>query len=572
MKSDTVIFRGISASYGKFYGKALKIISSNHIILESKISPVNQNAEITKFLRSLRKTKEELEKIIEQKSIPIDLKEILNSQIVMLDDPILIEGVTKRIKEKSENAALALFHTIDEISKQFENLDDEYLSERAVDVRDIGKRIEENLLERKSDYNVLTDLKEEVILIAHELTPSQMIHIDKSKVKGIATEMGGKTGHMAILAKNYSIPTVVGLNHITTEIEEDEFIFIDSDEGVLIKNPSISLIKYYGPKSNLKQLKKEIIQPITKDGTKILLKVNLEEESLVEPLLQEGIDGVGLYRSEALLIEDSSILYDEEKQFYSYKTILQKMKDLPVTIRTFDLGGDKFNSNEEEDNPFLGNRGIRFALRNKIWFKKQIRALLRSSIYGNLSIMLPMIVSLKEVMDTKEIIQECKKELDEQKIIYRDFKIGIMVETPACAISLDIYSKQVDFFSIGTNDLLQYTMAVDRNNPYLSDIYNPYHISFLRLLFNISENSKKFKKPFCICGELASDTHFTILLLGMGYRELSIAPPLFSKIAKIISHTDIQSAEKLVKQIFKLSRKEKYTEMESFLFTKHMEI
>ncbi len=570
MKLAPITFKGIPASYGKFYGKVLKIISSNHIILETKISNSELNLERDKFLNALKKTKIELEKIIGKKTLNSELGEILTSQIVMLDDPILIEGVLERIKTKNENSALALFHTIEAISLQFESLDDEYLRERGVDIRDIGKRIEENLLGKKNDFHILSHISEEVILIAHEITPSQMIHLDKKHIKGIATEMGGKTGHMAILAKNYSIPTIVGLNGITNEIEQDEFIFIDADEGIVIKNPTINIVKHYGSSSQIKNQEQKKINPITKDGVRIQIKVNLDSELDCDAAMAVGFDGVGLYRSESMLIEDFSKILDEEHQFEVYKEILSKMKDLPVTIRIFDIGGDKFHSKDIEDNPFLGNRGIRYALINKSWFKKQIRALLRASVYGNLSIMLPMILNLHEVRDTKKLIDECEQELKNKSIPYKRAPLGIMIETPGCAIAADSFAKEVDFFSIGTNDLLQYVTAVDRNNPYISNLYNPYHIGFLRLIQNIANVSIQNKIPLSICGELASDTNFTILLLGFGLKELSVSLPLALKISKIISSIELAWASKLLKQVLVLSEAEKYSEIEAFLFNKHI--
>lgn len=568
--NKTTVYRGIPASFGKFYGKALKIISSNHIILQTYVSEGKVKVEIAKFLKALRKTKTELEAIISKKSMNQDIKDILVSQICMLDDPLLLDGVINKIQQNHENAALALFNTIDQISNKFTSLNDDYFSERAVDIRDIGRRIEDNLLGRKSDYNILSSIKEEVIIVAHELTPSQMIHIDKRMVKGIATEKGGKTGHMAILAKNYSIPTVVGLNKITTEIDDDEYILIDADEGVVLRNPGINQIKYFGSSSPVKNIQDEEISACTRDGHRISIKVNLDSENDCELILKANADGVGLYRSETILIEEADKIYDEEAQFKIYKKIAMDMKGLPVTIRTFDLGGDKFDTRYKEDNPFLGNRGIRYSLKNPSWFKKQLRAILRAAVFGNISIMIPMVSTVSEVIHTKKLLEECKSDLRKKRIQFADVNVGIMVETPACALALDQFARECDFFSIGTNDLLQYTMAVDRNNHYISDLYNPYNLSFLRTLGMIIDSSQKYNIPLGICGELASDTNFTILLIGLGLKELSVSLPLVKKIRKIISNMDILQAEVLAKKIIKLSEEEKYVEIDSFLFNKHI--
>ena len=306
------------------------------------------------------------------------------------------------------------------------------------------------------------------------------------------------------------------------------------------------------------------------DGHHISIKVNLDSENDCELILKANADGVGLYRSETILIEEADKIHDEEAQFHIYKKIAADMKGLPVTIRTFDLGGDKFDTRHKEDNPFLGNRGIRYSLKNPTWFKKQLRAILRASVFGNISIMIPMVSTVSEVIKTKKLIEECKSDLRKKRIQYADVNIGIMVETPACALALDQFAKECDFFSIGTNDLLQYTMAVDRNNHYISDLYNPYNLSFLRILSMIIETSQKYKIPLGICGELASDTNFTILLIGLGLKELSVSLPLVKKIRKIISRMDILQAEVLAKKIMKLSEEEKYVEIDSFLFNKHI--
>ena len=389
-------------------------------------------------------------------------------------------------------------------------------------------------------------------------------------VKGIATEMGGKTGHMAILAKNYSIPTVVGLNKITSLIEDDECILLDADDGVVIRNPSFNQIKYYGSSSPLEEKKEEAINSFTRDGQRISIKVNLDSENDCESIIKSNADGVGLYRSETILIEDADKIHDEEEQFRIYKKIAADMQNLPVTIRTFDLGGDKFDNKYKEDNPFLGNRGVRYSLKNPSWFKKQLRAILRASVYGNLSIMIPMVTTISEVIRTKKIIEDCKADLKKKNLEYKDIKIGIMVETPACALALDQFARECDFFSIGTNDLLQYTMAVDRNNHYISDLYNPYNLSFLRTLHMIIGASNTFNIPLSICGELASDTNFTILLIGFGLRELSVSLPLVRKIKKIVASMDIHQAQLLAEKVLKLSEEEKYTEIDSFLFNKHI--
>lgn len=573
MLRNTIVYRGIPASYGKFYGKVLKIISSNHIIINIPIPAKSVTNEIQRFLKAIKSTKKQLENSIKKKSEKIDkdIVDILTSQIYMLDDPILVDGVITRITNFQENSAYALFKVIEDITQRFNQINDDYFRERAVDIKDIGKRIEDNILGRDSDYYVLSKLEEEVVIVAHEITPSQMIHLDKTHVRGIATETGGKTGHMAILAKNYSIPTVVGLKKVMSDIDDDEFVLIDADEGILVKNPGINQIKYYGASTPYPRNEfADYSAAITLDGVKIRLKANLDSEADSSILYNSAPDGVGLFRSETILIESPEIIHDEETQFHIYKRIAESLKEKSLTIRTFDLGGDKW-ATDKEDNPFLGNRGIRYTLRNPDWFKKQIRAIYRASNYGNLSIMIPMVSALSEVIETRKLIEECKSELSKKRVKFSNVKFGIMVETPASAISLDLFAKTCDFFSVGTNDLLQYMMAVDRNNHVVSDLYNPYNLSFLRIMKSIVDVSAKYDIPLGICGELASDTKFTILLIGIGFRELSISMPLVKKVKKLILSMDLKHSEKLVEKIFKLSEEERYGEIDAFLFNKHMD-
>ena len=574
MKHLPQTYKGISASPGKIYGPVLKIISSNHLILEKIIHPKKIQAEISKFQTALSKTKTELDSIVTKNSLENeDLKDILIAQMCMLDDPILINGVKNRIETKFENAPLALFHEIERISKEFEDINDEYIRERSADVRDIGKRIENNLLGKKSDYHILSNLKSPVIIVASELTPSQMLHMDKSNIKGIATERGGRTGHMAILAKHFEIPAVVGIKGITGDIIEGEFIFLDGDSGCIYRNPQISQIKNYGfsesfPREN--NLEKISHVCYTQDKERIHIKVNLESPEDCKNIIQSGAEGVGLFRTETLLMESIHHNVSEEDQFQIYKKIAEGLEGKQFTIRTFDVGADKLEMETPEDNPFLGNRGIRYSLRNTDKFKKQLRAILRATHYGNISIMFPMITQMGEFLESKRILNECKLELSKKGYKYKNPKLGIMVETPACALSLEIFSNECDFFSVGTNDLLQYFMAVDRNNSDISDLYNPYNYAFLKTLKMISEVSNTHKIPLSLCGELASDLNFTIFLIGIGFRELSVALPMVKKIKKLISGIDLSQAKRLAQEVLKLSQEERFAEVEAYLFNLHL--
>jgi len=566
---NSSIWEGIAVSPGKFYGKIQKIISSNHLILEEHISEKKVERELQKFQVGLQKTKRELEDIIKKTGQDIS-RDILLAQITMIDDPMLYTQVCKRIKENLESAPLALFHVIEQISQEFSDLEDEYFRERAEDIKDIGRRIEDNLLRKKSDSQILANLKEPIILVATELTASQMLNMNKKFVKGIVTERGGKTGHMAILARYFQIPAVVGLSGVTKKLKDNEHILIDGDNGIVIRNPHINQIKFYGYRETYNYDKKQkLIDSKTKDGTKICLKINLETEKDAELLSELGAEGVGLYRTEILLMEEGSFPTEEE-QFQIYKRIAQRLGSQPFVIRTFDIGADKYQPEEKEENPFLGERGIRYSLRKKDWFKKQLRAILRASVYGNISILLPMVTQYSEVIETQNLIRECKKELTQKNIKFKKLKLGIMVETPACALNLSLFAKTCDFFSVGTNDLLQYFVAVDRNNHKLSKLYNPLNYAFLYSLLHIIQVSKESDIPVSICGEMASDTNFTILLIGLGFREFSVSPPFVRTIQKIISEITITQAEKLTQKVLSLVKEEKYSEAEAYLFNLHI--
>ncbi|TGL65714.1 phosphoenolpyruvate--protein phosphotransferase [Leptospira sarikeiensis] len=571
-------YMGIVAFPGRFYGRCVKVgTKRRHLAHGAYIHESQKSEELNKLVKALESSKMELKSIITQlKARPEDreLKEILETQVTITEDPGLQDSFRNRIKEFNENAFLAVQNTINELTDKFTRMDNPFFRERSDHFQDISNRILENLLDKKEEVSFLADQSEDVILVARQLTPSQMILMDKSRIRGIATDLGGKTGHMAILARNYGIPTIVGLKEFYRNINDFEYVFLDADTGQIVRNPTIEEVKYYGASSPL-SFEKKVAKPkkaVTTDGIKIRLKCNLESDTDYELAKKADVDGVGLFRSESLFLKYQDKNVSGEEQFLAYKRIAEGMDPNPVYVRTFDIGADKFSTGEFEENPFLGNRGIRYSLQNPEWFKEQLLAILRASAYGNLSIMLPMVTSLAEIRKTKEILEECKKELSAKKEKYnKKIKLGVMVETPSAVSSMDVLAREVDFFSVGTNDLLQYLMAVDRNNVNVSSLYNPFHISFLRALSQIVETAWKYERPLSICGELASDTNFTILLIGLGFRELSIALPFVAPIRKIIASVGLKQANFLLKKIMELSENEDYEAIEAFLFSKHLE-
>jgi len=574
MVDEKILFYGITAYPGVIYGKVRKVRNSadHNLIQRSDLQADEIPGEIELFDSSLNRTEKELTNIIaenEQVAGSFELREILSSQKDMVRDPLLYERVIERIKIHGENAPLAVETTIRNIYEEFMGLGDSFFQDRADHILDIGKRISKNLMQKNLSLNEpLKNLPENVILVARDLTPSEMINLDKSKVLGIATDFGGKTGHMAIIARNYGIPTIVGLRNIYSNVEDEEYILLDADRGFLKKNPHIEEFKSFGHRSNLTEHKEWNSKTILKtlDGERIYLKANLENEEGCEEILEKNAEGVGLFRSEVLFLQIKDHTPTEEEQFVIYRRILKKMDEKPVVIRVFDIGADKFELGAHEDNPFLGNRGIRYLIRHPNLFKEQLRALLRASIYGNLKILIPMITTVKEIERTKELLQECRLELlDEGYDVKDKIPLGIMIETPSCAIGLENYLHGIDFLSIGTNDLLQYLMAVGRNNYSISDLYNPFHIVFLQTLENIAIIAKKKKIPISICGEVATDPDMIGLLIAMGFRELSVSAPFLHEIHERISHTKLKDMKSLLKKVKALSLLEKYFEIEALI-------
>ncbi|TGK06167.1 phosphoenolpyruvate--protein phosphotransferase [Leptospira fletcheri] len=576
--SRRTTYPGIIAFPGRFYGRCVKIgTKKRHLAHGAYVHESEVEKELSRLERAVSTSRKELKEIVNklrEKSEDKEFKEILETQVVLMDDPTLSNSFRDRIQNHSENAFLAVENSLREWSEKFSRMENPFFRERVDHLKDISNRILENLLDKKEEVSFLADLSEDVILVARELTPSQMILMNKARIRGIATDLGGKTGHMAILARNYGIPTIVGLKQFYGSVKDNEYVFLDGENGLMVRSPTIEEVKYYGASSPIqsedKSQKKR--KSITKDGVRIRLKCNLESDADWEQARKMEVDGVGLFRSESLFLKYQDSNVSGEEQFQAYKRITEGLDPNPVYIRTFDIGADKFSTGEIEENPFLGNRGIRYSLQNPDWFKEQLTAILRASSFGNLSILLPMVTNLSEIKKTKELLEECKRELNAKKEKFnRKIKIGIMVETPSAVASMDVLAKEVDFFSVGTNDLLQYLMAVDRNNVNVSGLYNPFHISFLRALHQIISTAWKYEKPLSICGEIASDTNFTILLIGLGFREMSVSLPFVGAIRNILASVSLKQADFLLRKVLELSELEDYEAIEAFLFSKHLE-
>jgi len=568
---EKVIFKGISAYPGIVYGRVYRWKpSKKKREMRTGLNPHEIREELDLFKSSLLKTEKDLAAIVQScKNDPNqkELTEIIESQIVFLNDPIFRAKVVERIQLSFESANLALETAVSSLFDDFQSIEDPYFRDRADHLLDIGKRLDQNFSDEQ-ETNPNEDLPENIILIAKEITPSEMITLDKTKIIGIATDYGGKTGHMAIIARNFGIPTIVGLKNITSYVDDDDFIFLDATKGLINRSPKLDEIKLYGIQCEFKpaEIEESGHRLLTKDGTPFCIKVNIDSLEEVQSASEKGADGIGLVRTEILFIQYKDHKPTEEDQFAVYKQILLTMKDKPVTFRVWDIGADKMENGYEEANPFLGNRGIRYLLRHPHFFKEQIRALIRASEFGTMQVMLPMITTLAEVTQTKVLWKECLTELVEAgTIINKTIPLGIMVETPACALNLPFIGNHVDFYSVGTNDLLQYLLAVERNNHTVNDLYNPWQVVFLLLLRNIAEIAKSQKKTVSICGEIGSDPSFTSVLLGLGYRDISCALPLLKSVRNKIRESSVWKSKLLADQVIDLAAVEKFSEIESLV-------
>ena len=561
--------KGLGVSQGIGIGKAF-IIEKRALNIEAyQIS--DTVFEVNRFKEALNVCRSEIEEIYLKTLKNIGEKEaqIFKSHEMILEDETFISEVEIKINAEKINAEYALNETANIYVKMFENIKDEYLRERADDIKDIMTRILRILLGVKTtDFS---KMDKDSIIIAQDLTPSDTAQLDKSKVAAMITETGGKTSHAAIMARVMGIPTVVGIEGILEKVKNDDIIVCDGKTGKVIINPGEKQKKYYIQKKDNeikinKELKKQIGLPtVTKDGFKVELSSNIGTPNDVALAIENDAEGIGLFRSEFIFM-NRNCQPSEEEQFEEYKEVLVKMGNKPVIIRTLDIGGDKevpYIKIPKEMNPFLGYRAIRLCLGNTDIFRTQLKAILRASIFGNAKIMFPMISTMKELKDAKKILEEEKQELKKQGIAFKeDIQIGIMIEIPSAAIISDLLAKEVDFFSIGTNDLIQYTMAVDRMNSKLSHLYSQYHPALLRLIKSIIKNAHEAGKWVGMCGEAAGDPKLIPVFIGMGLDEFSMNAPSILRSRYIIRDLNKKDMEQIAENTLNL---ENAMEVENYL-------
>lgn len=524
------MIKGISASRGIAIAKAYRLEEIKLDIDKREIDDVNE--ELMKLEKAIKEAEDELIYLrdLTLERLGKDEAEVFAAHLLILNDPELMGQVIDKIKKEKINAEYSLKTIRDMFISIFENMDNEYMRERAVDIYDVTNRILAKILNIKT--NDLSLIKDEVIIVSHDLTPSDTAQMNKKFVKGIVTNIGGKTSHAAIIARSLEIPAVVGTKNALEIVEDGMLLIIDGFKGEVIVNPSEEEInKYQKMMIEIEYKQNELLilkdqMTVTKDGKKVKLMANISSLNDLQSVINNGAEGIGLFRTEFLYM-DKDQLPTEEQQFQAYKQVLVKMVGKPVVIRTLDIGGYKnlpYLNLPKELNPFLGYRAIRFCLGRKDIFRTQLRALLRASIYGNLKIMFPMIATIDEFIEAKEFLLAIKKELlDENIEVNEDIKIGMMIEVPSAALFIEKYAKFVDFFSIGTNDLVQYLFACDRMNEHVYYLYQPFNPVFLRLIKNIIDVAHQENKEVGMCGEMAGDEMAIPLLLGFGLDEFSMS-------------------------------------------------
>ena len=547
--------KGIAASQGISFAKAYVFVEPDLTVKEVKIEDVE--AEVKRFEDAIEASKKELTIIKENAlaSLGADKAAVFEAHLLILDDPEFMGTVKTDIESKVINAEYAFKETSDMFISMFEAMDNEYMKERAADIRDVSKRILAHLLGVDLPNPSLID--EEVIVIAEDLTPSDTAQLNKKYVKGFATNIGGRTSHSAIMARSLEIPAVVGTSSITEDVKNGDTLILDGLDGVVLVNPDEATTaeykekhaKFEAQKAEWAKLVTE--KSVTKDGHEVILAANIGTPADLEGVKNNGGEAVGLYRTEFLYMGRDQ-LPTEDEQFEAYKAVLEGMGDKPVVVRTLDIGGDKelpYLDLPKEMNPFLGFRAIRLCLEEKDLFRTQLRALLRASVYGKLCVMFPMIATVQEFRAAKALFLEEKEKLVAEGVaVSNDIELGIMVEIPSTAVIADIFAKEVDFFSIGTNDLIQYTMAADRMSEKVSYLYQPYNPAILRLVKNVIEASHKEGKWTGMCGEMAGDSLAIPLLLGMGLDEFSMSATSILQARSQIKNLTLDEMKKLVEE------------------------
>ncbi len=550
--------KGIPVSPGIVMGRAIVLGNAETHVPRREIAQPDLEREVDRLDTALREAVEELGVLRDRTAVQIgsDAAKIFGFHLGLLQDPTLLTPMRERIRNDRVNAEVAVADAFQKLADQFRALGSEMFSQKANDVLDLDRRVLAKLM--GEDENRLATLTEPTIVIAHELTPSQTAGMDRTLVIGIATDLGGRTSHTSIVARAIEIPCVVGCSRVMGRVADGDMIIIDGDTGVVIVRPDARTLAEYTIQQERFSVYRSmlrntaLLEPVTKDGTRIQLLGNIEFPHEVESVFANGGEGVGLYRTEFLFLT-SDHEPTEEEQFAAYKQTVELLKGRPLTIRTLDLGADKYTQNratEPERNPFLGLRSIRYCLQHKALFKTQLRAILRASAFGPMKVMFPLVSTVMELRQARLILNDVAEELAEEGIRYdQNIPIGIMVETPSAALMANAFAKEVSFFSIGTNDLIQYTLAVDRGNERVAHLYSGASPAVLYLVKTVVRTARRSGIDCSLCGEVAGEAIYTMLLIGLGLRTLSLVPSQIPLIKRVIRSTTVENCEELARRV-----------------------
>lgn len=554
--------KGIAAAGGISIGPVYKLGREEFVVLREAIKWEDIPVQIQLFEEALIKTRREIIEL--QKRISSDMgqeeAQIFDAHLLVLEDRMLIEEVISRIKKEQLNVAYIFSEVLKKYISVFLKIEDEYLKERIADINDVGKRILRNLLGKEKKG--LDDIKEKAVIVAHDISPSDTAAMYTKNVAAFVTDIGGKTSHTAIMAKSLEIPAVVGLESITAKVNPGDILIVDGSTGIVIIDPDEETLNNYREKlEKLKGIAERFLSvkdlaAVTTDGRVVMINANIEFPDEVSSVKLHGSEGIGLYRTEFFYMnrKDSP---SEDEHYQAYRYVAQAMNPHPVVIRTLDIGGDKFLSQFKipyEMQPFLGWRAIRFCLARPDIFKLQLRAILRASAHGNLKLMYPMISGIEELRQANHLLNQAKEELRQKGLAFDDkIKVGVLIEVPSAAMTADILAKEADFFSIGTNDLIQYSLAVDRSNEKVAYLYEPAHPAVLRLVKTIIDAAHQAKIKVAMCGEMAGDPSLALILLGLGLDEFSMPPQIIPELKYIIRAVGYKAAQEFAKQAMKLS-------------------
>jgi phosphoenolpyruvate-protein phosphotransferase (PTS system enzyme I) len=549
--------QGVAASPGITIGKAYLVGSRDVQIKKTRISESMVEKELTRLQVAVDATRKEIETIKQRvaQEVGFSEAEIFNAYLHILQDPLLIQAAMELIQTSRHNAEFVLQELSANLVKQFMDSSEEYLQERAADINDVVARLMRNLTGQP--MGLLSDADSDVIVVAKDLTPSQTTTMRRERVIGFTTDIGGKTSHVAIMARSLELPAVVGLKNITETIQNGDMLIVDGTSGKVIINPDAKVLgKYRQAKQRMEQWTRKLkklkgVSAVTKDGYRLTVAANIELPEDVRQARKYGSEGIGLFRTEYLYLNRRD-LPSEDEQVEAYQMVARQSLPYATIIRTLDLGGDKFLSRlgtTTEMNPFLGLRGIRLCLAHPDLFKLQLRAILRASHFGKLKIMFPMISGVEEMRQAKELLKETQKELSRRRISFdRNLEVGLMIELPSAAMTADILAREANFFSIGTNDLIQYTMAADRVNEKVAYLYNPLHPAILRLIRQIVQAAHNERIWVGMCGEMAADPLLTPLLVGLGLDEFSTGPSFVPQVKKSIREVHFAECRELAEK------------------------